>query len=136
MHELIFKNFWLKVFSLLLAMTMWYVLHPSTGVEGEPTNFQEFFRPAPTTREFRCPVTLLEAPSEKRCFQVEPTFVMVQVSGDSIAVKQLGVEDVQAYVNISTVKEPEGAYRIETLAPKGITVKSVSYSHASVKPSG
>jgi hypothetical protein len=136
MHDLIFKNFWLKVFSLLLATTMWYVLHPTTNADGEPSSLQTLFRPVQATRDFRCPVTLLEASSEKRSFEVEPTFVMVKVAGESAAVRLLDPVDVQAYVNVSTVKDPDGSYRIETLVPKGVSVRSVSHSHATVKPAG
>ncbi len=134
MHELILKNFWLKVFSLMLATTVWYVLQPSN--ENETRYLQNPFRPSPVTREFYCPVTLLVAPSEHRSFQLDTTNVTVKVSGDPSIVNELEAEDIQPYVNIATVKEPEGAYRVEAFVPKEVVVRSLFPTHVYIKPSG
>jgi hypothetical protein len=132
MHDLILKNFWLKVFSLMLATTMWYVLQPST--ESEPRYLQNPFRPSPITREFNCPVTLLVAPAEHPSYQVEPTNVTIKVSGDPSILNELDPEDIKAYVNVSTIHAPQGAFPVEAFVPKEVVVRSLSPTHVYIKP--
>lgn len=129
MRDFIQKNFWLKVFSLVLAALIWFVLQANlqTGVK-YPENP---FRPT-KVREFNCPVTLLMSPTDRTLYKIEPPEVVVKVQGEGNVLAELDPEDVQAYVNISIVKNPQGGFKVETILPREVSLRSILPPHVFV----
>ncbi len=130
MREFILKNFWLKVFSLVLAALIWFVLQANFQTEIP----QNPFRPR-KVREFRCPVTLLISPSDRHLYTIEPAEVTIKINGDSSTLAEMDAEDIEAYVNLSAVRIPEGNLRVEAIVPHDVTLRSIVPAHVYVKPS-
>ncbi len=134
MRELILNNFWLKVFSLVLASVIWFVLQ--SNLQTDIKYPQTFFRPS-TSRDFRCPVTLLVSSSNLQSYVLEPGVVTVRLHGDSGTINDLETRDVQAYVDLAALRDPEGYLKVEAIVPsKELTVRSISPPRVYVRPSG
>ena len=127
------NNFWLKLFSLVLATLIWFVISsnfPSaeTRVDLGP------FRPN-AARDFRRPVVVMMSANNVQAFKVDPTEVSVKVLGEQSVIDKLRPEDIEVYVNLQNAQNlKEGSFRVEVAAPREITVQQVWPAHVYVKP--
>ena len=129
MRDLILKNFWLKMFSLVLATVIWFVLNTNQQLDyPQPTR-------QPQVKEFQCPVTLLVSPTEQKLYKVQPGQVTIKVYGDPGSIAEMSPEDIQAYVNLSARQDTEGWMRVDAVVPKGVSLRSILPEHVYVKPS-
>jgi YbbR domain-containing protein len=132
MREFILKNFWLKVFSLVLAALIWAVIEASlrTDVKVAPPNP---LRPL-QTREFRLPITVMISANNRRVFKIDPPDIKVKVRGDDASLEKLEPDDIRVYVNLVDVPEPEGSFLVEVNVPRDITLQDFWPAHVRVQP--
>lgn len=129
LRRLFFNDFWLKFFSLTLAVLIWLTVSFAIergGEEGARTpslglNFKQ--------RPFvGLPVVLLSSAIDVHEFKVEPKTVDVVVQGDARAIDRLQPGDIRVLVDLTGI---EGARdlrkRIDVSTPPGV-------SHVSVTP--
>lgn len=132
-HRNISNNFWLKLFSLVLATLIWFVISsnfPSaeTRVDLAP------FRPN-ASRDFRRPVVVMMSANNVQPVRVDPTEVSVKVLGEQSVLDKLRPEDIEVYVNLQNAPNmKEGSFRVEVGAPREITIQQVWPAHVYVKP--
>lgn len=132
-HRFISNNFWLKLFSLVLATLIWFVI--SSNFPSADTRLEIGpFRPN-AARDFRRPVVVMLSANNVQAFRVDPTEVSVKVLGDQTVLDKLRPEDIEVLVNLQNAKTlQEGSFRVEVSAPREVTIQQVWPAHVYVKP--
>src|SRR5436190_5498940 len=108
-RELILHNFWLKAFSLVLAIMIWLAIHSNLQTE---SGAQAAFRP-PEIGLYARPIMLMTSPDDHTSYMVEPLAVNVKVNGDSELLKKLNPNDLQVYVDLTAVPVVHGAFQVD-----------------------
>jgi YbbR domain-containing protein len=95
-------NFWLKLFSLMLATLIWF-----TVVYWRDNDFRlsQAFSSSPLApRVFsRLPLSVLTRPGDGKVYRLFPAEVTVTVAGDQAVLDDLVKKDIRAYVDLSNV---------------------------------
>ncbi|MCX6923505.1 MAG: CdaR family protein, partial [Verrucomicrobia bacterium] len=111
LRNLLFEDFWLKLFSLALAILTWLTV---TFVSPKDAR--------PETRVFsNLPVAVLASAEDMHNFKVKPTEVEVTVQGDPKIVQNLQSKDIRASVDLTGVGVARDLrVRIEVSVPAGV----------------
>jgi YbbR domain-containing protein len=124
LRAFISHNFWLKLFSLLLATLIWFAIH--FWIEGgnrQPTN------PItnPITRQlFRLPVRVMTKPGENRTFRVDPPEVAVSVTGEAAVMRDFTAKSISVYVDVANIRSArETNQQVKVDVPEELTVDVV-----------
>lgn len=130
-RDAILQNFWLKLFSLVLATMIWFAIFGA----------QTTLRPdRPTlgtvTRKFeRVPITVMKSAADLRGFRVEPTTVEVTVSGPLAKVQALTPAQLEVFINLTDVNDTVGlTKKILVHVPPDIALRNVSPTEARITP--
>ena len=116
LRKLIFEDFWLKLFSLALAVLIWLTVTfvSQRGVGTEEHIFTGL------------PVTVLAAAEDVHNFKVNPGQVEVTVQGSPRTVQDLQSSDIRAIVDLTGVGAArELRKRVEVCVPPGVTFMHV-----------
>lgn len=128
-------NFWLKLFSFVLATLIWFAIH--FGIKGDFRLPQNPIT-TPTTREFsRMPVRILTRPGDNRVFRVEPDQVFVRVTGEDAVLRDLNLQNIAVFVdlaNVRSIRETNQQLRLDipvgvtviTIAPRAVNIEQIS----------
>jgi YbbR domain-containing protein len=130
-HRNISNNFWLKLFSLVLATLIWFVISSNFRSAETPVNITPF-RPT-GSKDFRRPVVVMMPGKNVQPFQVDPSEVTVKVLGDQSLLEKMREDDIEVYVNLTNVQNPQGSFRVEVSAPREMTIQQVWPAHVYVK---
>lgn len=130
-HRHISSNYWLKLFSLVLATLIWFVISSNFRSAETPLKLAPF-KPG-GSRDFRRPVVVMMPARNVQPFQVEPAEVTVKVLGDPSVLEKLRDDDIEVYVNLMNVQDPHGSYRVEVGHPREVTIQQVWPAHVYVK---
>lgn len=132
MRDLLFKDFWWKLFSLLLAGFIWYTVHkiieePQAAAVG-PANI--------TVPYGNVPVSIVAAGMDTRLFGINFNTVSVTVSGLPLAMNVLQGNQIHASVNLSDFNETTKDLDrfVEVAVPWGVTVVSVDPPKVKIVP--
>ncbi len=125
LRSFISHNFWLKIFSLILASLIWFAMQSN----------QSLFAPRRKTREFRCPVGLLTppGPGSRPLYGLEPGAVIVKVRGDEGALRKLDPTTILAYVRLPEVTTLTRSLRVEVVVPREVTLEEVAPDQVSLQ---
>ena len=130
LRDLVVKNLWLKVFSLVLATLIWLAVGYKADVPsplGSAT--------ARTVREFELlPVGLLSSSVDCQPSQIEPSHVTVRLSGDFAAIQALQLQQLRAFVQLLPGQKAAGAFAVEVMVPRGIAIVSVTPNAVVLRP--
>lgn len=125
------NNFWLKLFSLVLATLIWFVI--SANFPSAETRLDIGpFRPN-ASKDFRRPVVVMMSANNVQPFRVDPTEVTVKVLGDQTVLDKLRPEEIDVYVNLLNAQNLQGSFRVEVSAPREVTIQQVWPAHVYVK---
>ena len=120
LHDLIFKNFWLKLFSFVLATLIWFTIW--SNLENESRLPWRLARVARDREFLNRPVMILARANETNMFRVAPNSVNVTVRGSQLLLNQLKEGDLQVFVRPAGPGEPAGSLPVQVYAAKGLTV--------------
>jgi len=125
LRKLILEDFWLKLFSFVLAVLTWFTVS-SMANQGMPSAPR-----LPATSEelalFNLPVVILSSAQDVRSFRVSPSEVEVTVRGDPKIVETLQGKDIRVLVDLTGIGAAHDLRkRIEVSTPPGITHVRVS----------
>ena len=127
LQQLILKDFWLKLFSMGLAMLTWFTVNiaikndisPGATISLAPTD-QVVLRDVP--------VIILASAAQQRVFTVAPKTVEVTLQGDLTTIRNLRKQEVRVLVDLSdSGVVPNSIRRVEVSTPAGL-------SHVRVDP--
>jgi YbbR domain-containing protein len=132
MRDLLLNNFWLKALSLVLATLIWYVIN---------TNLTKETHAAPTlpvsrkdgTLDFRCPVAVISSATDRHFLIIQPTEARVKVAGDAAILEKLTAANVQVYVKLTGLSDPEGSFPLAVDLPGNVVLQQISPDHVTVR---
>jgi YbbR domain-containing protein len=132
LRDSILNNFWLKVFSLLMATMIWFAVQ--SNLPADTRQLQNPFHGA-EMRDFVRPVAVTTSATNQIVFRINPSEVRVTLRAERGASKHLKASDIQAYVDLTEAKELHGTFPIKINAPRqGISEVVVWPQYAHVEP--
>jgi hypothetical protein len=116
LRYLFLENFFLKLFSLILAVVVWLIVAFASKKEV-----------VTTPRVFTdVAIKVLSATEDVRAFKVNPNTAEVTVQGSTATLQNLHSRDIQALVDLTGVATARGLRkRVEVTVPAGITLVRV-----------
>jgi hypothetical protein len=118
-RNLVVKDFWLKTFSLALAILIWLTVRFSISGEASTSPWLALLGHATDENIISVPVHVPSGTS------VNPPEVQVTLRGDPKIIKNLRTLDVRAQVDLTGIESANGLLRpVEIVLPQG-----VSYTH-------
>jgi YbbR domain-containing protein len=119
LRHLVFHDFLLKVFSMALAVLIWFTV---TEVQKEASPLPRFNINSEIHTFSNLPVVVMSAAEDVRSFKVYPSEVEVTVQGDARILKTLSSKDIRVIVDLTGVESSGGLRkRIEVSTPSGVT---------------
>ena len=120
----IFRNFWLKIFSLFLAIVLWYyanLQNRSLGlriIEKEIKNI---------------PVKVLINPGSEKSFTLEPSQATVKIRGRKEIIEKRDKDDIYLFVDVRF--EEKGTYQLplKCTLPRGVEIVALYPSRIKVQ---
>ena len=113
LRNLVLEDFWLKLFSLVLAVLIWLTVTFASQKDVRD-------RSARVLEDL--PVTILASAEDVRNFKVSPSEVEVTVQGDPKTLQNLQSKDIRAMVDLTGVEAARDLRkRIEVSVPAGVT---------------
>ena len=98
LRRIFFHNFWLKLFSLVLATMIWFAVF---SIQDKPDAVPGF-RVGDVKKEFdQVPVDILKAPADTAVYTISPSAVNVTLTGDPKTLESLTARDVQVFIDLS-----------------------------------
>lgn len=130
-RDAILQNFWLKLFSLVLATMIWFAIYGAqNNLRGD--------RPVlgTVTRKIaQVPITVMKSAADLRAFRVEPSQIEVTVRGPIAEVQALTARQLEVFINLTDVHDTAGlTKKILVHTPPGIAVVEVSHTEANIAP--
>jgi|SRR3954465_3640219 YbbR domain-containing protein len=118
LRDALFKDIWLKLFSLSLAVLIWFTV--SYAIPTLPMHLVE--------RTFNLPVVVMSSAADVRNLKVNPAEVEVTVQGDSKTLSKLQTREIRVLVDLTDITPVGDVHkRIEVSTPPGV-------SHVRVQP--
>jgi len=119
LRELVFDDFLLKIFSLALAVLIWFTV---TEIQKEASPLPHLTMNSDVKTFSNLPVVVMSAAQDVRSFKVNPSAVEVTVQGDAKILKTLTSKDIRVIVDLTGVEGAGGLRkRIEVSTPSGVT---------------
>ena len=120
LRELIFHDFWLKLFSLALAVLIWLTVAFAIKKEASPV----VALMAPPQQTFsNLPVLVMSSAQDVRRIKVSPSQVEVTVQGDAKTLRELQGKDIRVIVDLTDIEAARDLRkRIEVSTPPGISL--------------
>jgi YbbR domain-containing protein len=120
LHSLILEDFWLKLFSLVLAVLIWLTVSFAIRKEASPISALNFAVPDRTF--FNLPVLVVSSAEDVRNFKVIPDNVAITVQGETRILQNLQSREIRALVDLTGLAATgEVRKRIEVSTPPGVT---------------
>jgi YbbR domain-containing protein len=121
-RNLVAKDFWLKLFSLALAILIWLTVRFISG-EATASPWLALLGRAPNENVITVPVHILAKNGQS--FSANPAEVQVTLRGDQKIIKNLRKQDVRAEVDATAIELANGMIKpVEIILPQGI-----AYTH-------
>ena len=121
LRDLLVKDFFLKLFSLSLAVLIWITV--SLAIQKEVSPAAGLVLTTTSRRTYsNLPVVIMSSASDVRTFRVNPNEVEVTVEGDAKKLDTLQPKDIHVIVDLTGIESSRGlTKRIEVSTPAGIT---------------
>lgn len=121
-RELVIKNFWWKLLSLILAALMWLTIRKDIQPAAGST----------ITRRFETvPVEVRRAAANTNVYQIFPENVVIEMDGPTEFLNQLEPKSVKAYIDLTGLTTEKKAKKQIQVEPVGGALSDVKLS---VKP--
>jgi YbbR domain-containing protein len=125
LRDLLFRDVWLKLFSLALAVLIWLTVSFAIKKEGSPVTALTL---VPEERTFsNLPVLVMSSAQDVRDFKVRPSVVEVTVRGEARSVRELQNKDIRVIVDVTGIETAQDLKkRIEVTTLAGISLVRVA----------
>lgn len=122
LRDLVFKDIWLKLFSLGLAVLVWFTLNSMGNQKEALTPHLPPLQPIEQRTFSNIPVAVVSSADDSRTFRINPKQVDVTVAGDPNIVKGLYNHDIRVLVDLTGIEAAHDLRkRIEVSTPAGVT---------------
>jgi YbbR domain-containing protein len=128
LRKIILQDFWLKLFSFVLAVLTWFSISSvANQKEGLSPISPLTFAPLEKMTLSRLPVVILSSAQDVRSVRVSPNEVDVTVQGEAKVLKTLQNKDIRVLVDLTGIGEARALRkRIEVSTPAGVTYVRVA----------
>src|SRR5688572_29503243 len=99
LQHLIFHDFWLKLFSLVLAVLIWLTV--SLAIRKEESPLSSLSRNNAQRTFSRLPIVVLSSAESVRNFEFNPKEVEVTVEGEPKILQNVHSKDIRAIVDLT-----------------------------------
>jgi hypothetical protein len=125
LRQLVFKDFWLKLFSFALATLIWFTVSFVIQREGASAVPSSFIGNRRTFYNLR--ILVVSSAADVHSYKVTPEEASVTVEGDLKTLGNLQSRDIRPVVDLTGL-EPAGAtrQRIDVSTPPGVAYVEVS----------
>jgi YbbR domain-containing protein len=131
LRNLIFRDFWLKLFSLILALGVWKVVSKAVDDNLSPRSVTTAMKQEKVFAGVK--VLVVSSAADVRNFKVHPEVVEVTVRAESQFLEGLKATDIRAIVDLTDIEAARGlTKRIEVSTPPGVTYTKISPEEVSV----
>jgi hypothetical protein len=122
LRNLLFHDFWLKLFSLALAVLIWLTVWFARG----KNVFATFTNRGAEQNYFNVPVLVILPAADIRNVQVNPSVVAVTLQGEPGRLRELKTKEIHAQVDLTGIESARGLHlQVEIILPPGITYTRV-----------
>jgi len=123
LRNLVVKDFWLKLFSVALAVLVWKFVNEAVKKQVPPARASEVLtQPLQRQTFLRLPVVVMSSASDVRSLRVDPSEVAVTIQGDPALVEKVLAKEIHPMVDLTGVETArELRKRIDVATPPGIT---------------
>jgi YbbR domain-containing protein len=130
-HELFIKDWVWKLFSLLLAVAIWFTVHQILTQSALPMTSSDTSK----ITYGSLPVTVVSGTSDVRLYRVVPSEVKVTVTGSQEAITVLQASQIRATVDLTGLDPTKDLKRdVDVSVPPGITLINVDPQKVGVIP--
>jgi YbbR domain-containing protein len=133
LQNLILRDFWLKLFSFVLASLVWFIVNIAIKKDISPTNLSLVATDQVVLHDL--PIIVLSTAQDVPSFTVTPQSAMVTLQGDTAALRNVHRQDIRLLVDLTdkgTIKETRR--RIEVSTPAGIARVKVDPEEVQLVP--
>ena len=130
-RSLFLEHFWLKLFSLLLAILVWMAVNANIDRQ---TVSREFDARETTTNFIARPILILTDSGAHPAVKVDPPTVDIAIRGRVNEIGRLDPLDLRAFVRIPEREGFDGTVAVYVQMPKDATLVMVSPSIVRVRP--
>jgi YbbR domain-containing protein len=119
-RKLFFHDFWLKLFSLTLAVLIWLTV--SFAIKKDVSPVASLTMTISKRTFSGLPLILLSSAADVRDFKVTPKKVEVTVQGDDKILQRLREEEIRVIVDLTGIESARDlSKRVEVSTPAGVT---------------
>ena len=130
LRRIIFHNFWLKLFSLMLAGMIWFAVF---SIQEKPKSMPGFGVGDIKKAFDQVPVSLLKSPNDTALYTISPNAVNVVVTGPPEVISSLTARDVQVFIDFTAARagtrKSERKQDIHVRLPEAVDSIEVSPSY-------
>jgi len=120
LRNVFLRDFWLKLFSLVLAVLTWLTVNFAVKKEVSPRPLN--FIPSEQRVFANLPVVVLSTAEDVRSVRVHPKEVALTVQGDASTLSRLQVRDLRVLLDLTGIEAAQGLRkRLEVSTPPGVT---------------
>ena len=131
LRELVFHDFWLKLFSLALAVLIWLTVAFAIKKEGSPV--VALTVPLQEMAFSNLPVVVMSSAQDVRSFKVSPDQVEVTVQGETKTLRGIQAKDIRVIVDLTDIEAAQALKkRMDVSMPPGISLVRVVPSEVQV----
>jgi YbbR domain-containing protein len=125
LRHIFLHDFWLKLFSVVLAMALWAIVFVDTqSKELAPVPQVQ----SPVERPlYNLPVIVMSAAEDVHAYKVIPDVVTVTVQGEKEAIQKLQPKDIRVLLDLTGIQSARDLTKnVEVTTPPGFSVVRVA----------
>ncbi len=123
LRHYILHNFWLKLFSLVLATLVWVVVYT---VQTKSTTLPGFEEGKERLTFEQVRVAVIKLPSDTRLYRITPSAVDVTLAGTPATLKALKPGDLEVFINLANMRYETRIHEVQLHIRAKVDVVSVS----------
>jgi len=131
LRDLFFHDFWLKLFSLALAVLIWLTV--AFAIKKEASPVVALTVPLQEMAFSNLPVVVMSSAQDVRSFKVSPDQVEVTVQGEVKTLRGIQAKDIRVIVDLTDIEAAQALKkRMDVSMPAGISLVRVVPSEVQV----
>jgi YbbR domain-containing protein len=132
LQDLIFRNFWLKTFSVALAVVIWLSIH--YDIHNESPLSELSISHLLAQEYIRVPVTIVTNTGDARVFRLTPSDVVVIAVGSETALRRAANKNIKVTADLTDFRSRGAApVELQSTAPPDVTVVELSPATVTVQ---